>query len=70
MDRPPTQISRFPLDRTANHIDKRIDSIDERLKLLEASIERRIKDAIKQQIASHLAELAWESEKRSSLPKK
>ncbi|MBD2181883.1 hypothetical protein H6S82_00245 [Planktothrix sp. FACHB-1355] len=63
LDTAPTRRSIFPLNQTANNIDERIGSIDERLKLLEASVERRVKEAIEQQIAYHLAELASKSEK-------
>ena len=52
LDRPPSKISRFSLNGTDDNIERRIDSIDKRLKLLEGSIEEKIEKLIKKQMVS------------------
>lgn len=50
-ERTPTRFPRFPLERMNKNIDKRLDNIEERLKLLETSLEARIQKEVQQQIA-------------------
>ncbi|MBE9225336.1 hypothetical protein IQ264_07810 [Phormidium sp. LEGE 05292] len=51
LERTPTRFSHFPIERMNKNIDKRLDNIEERLKLLETSLEARIQKEVQQQIA-------------------
>ncbi|MFB2837756.1 hypothetical protein [Floridanema evergladense] len=51
LERTPTRFPRLPIERMNKNIDKRLDNIEERLKLLETSLEARIQKEVQQQIA-------------------
>lgn len=60
--RPPAKAGKFPLHPTTNHLDKRIDELDKRLKLLETSIDQRIEVIIQHQMSASLSKTHLEKD--------